>query len=235
MKVRDIMHRGVVTVRADAPLKEVARLLVEHAISGLPVVDEAGAVIGVVSETDLVIKERGRPERPPRLIERLFGPRAADRAELAKGEATAAGDAMSSPAITIDAGRPVRDAAELMIERRINRLPVTDGGRLAGIVTRADIVRSFIRPDEEIRRSIVEDVIERAMWLDTRLLTVSVRQGVVRLEGTIDRRSSVAILEALVHGVGGVVAVETDLRWQVDDSRYVAPEPDLVSPPYGPR
>jgi CBS domain-containing protein len=235
MKVRDIMHRGVVTVRADAPLKEVARLLVEHAISGLPVVDEAGAVIGVVSETDLVIKERGRPERPPRLIERLFGPRAADRAELAKVEATAAGDAMSSPAITIDAGRPVRDAAELMIERRINRLPVTDGGRLVGIVTRADIVRSFIRPDEEIRRSIVEDVIERAMWLDARLLTVSVRQGVVRLEGTIDRRSSVAILEALVHGVGGVVAVETDLRWQVDDSRYVAPEPDLVSPPYGPR
>ena len=235
MKVRDIMHRGVVTVRADAPLKEVARLLVEHAISGLPVVDEAGAVIGVVSETDLVIKERGRPERPPRLIERLFGPRAADRAELAKVEATAAGDAMSSPAITIDAGQLVRDAAELMIERRINRLPVTDGGRLVGIVTRADIVRSFIRPDEEIRRSIVEDVIERAMWLDTRLLTVSVRQGVVRLEGTIDRRSSVAILEALVHGVGGVVAVETDLRWQVDDSRYVAPEPDLVSPPYGPR
>lgn len=235
MKVRDIMHRGVVTVRADAPLKEVARLLVEHGISGLPVVDETGAVVGVVSETDLVIKERGPHERPPRLIERLFGPPAVDRAELAKIEATAAGDAMSSPAITIEALRPVRDAAELMIERGINRLPVTEDGRLAGIVTRADIVRSFVRPDEEIRRAVVEDVIGRAMWLDARLLTVSVRQGVVRLEGTIDRKSSVAILEALVHGVGGVVAVETDLRWQLDDTRYVAPEPDLVSPPYGPR
>jgi CBS domain-containing protein len=228
MKVRDVMHRDVITVAPQTPLKEVARTLVEHGISGVPVVDEHGTVLGVVSETDLLVKERGEPARRPRLLARLFGPEPADAA--AKAEAVTAAEAMTAPAITITADRPLREAAALMVERQINRLPVVEDGRLVGIVTRADLVRAFVRSDEELRRFIVEEVIQRAMWLDPRTIQVTVEEGIVRLTGTVDRRSSVPILENLVRAVEGVVAVEAHLGWIEDDTGIEPPPPDYVSP-----
>lgn len=229
MKVQDIMRRDVITVGPETPLKEVARLLVEHRISGLPVVDPEGRVLGVVSEGDLVAKERGAEIERPRLLGALLGGNRA-KALLGKVEARTAGDAMTAPPITIEPGAPVRAAAALMVERQVNRLPVVEDGRLVGIITRADIVRTFVRSDAKLEREIVDGVILRAMWLDPRLLQVTVRDGVVQIRGRVDRRSDARILEELTRRVEGVVDVELDVDWTVDDERRSPPPGDIDLP-----
>jgi CBS domain-containing protein len=233
MKVDTIMRRDVVTVRPETALRDVARILTDHAISGLPVVDADGAVLGVVSEADFVIRERGladgRRRGPFHLLTET-----PDRAALAKVAATTAGEAMTSPAVTIGPTTSIRGAARLMAERRINRLPVVLDGRLIGIVTRADVVRAYARSDEELRESILHDVIRGAMWLDAEALTVAVVDGVVTVTGTIEKRSDVPILERLIREVPGVMGCEVSLVWTLDDTGIEPEARDLVNPPFGP-
>ena len=149
MKVEQLMTHDPLTVRLDTSLKDVAAILSSQGISGLPVLDGDSRVLGVVSEADILRKEQG-----------LGGPRGGVLGWLDRGapdpklEARTAGEAMTSPALTIGPGRPAAEAAKLMVERGINRLPVISRGRLVGIVTRADLVRAFHRPDEEIEREI---------------------------------------------------------------------------------
>lgn len=233
MRVGDVMHGPVVTVRPDASLREVAGLLVEHRISGLPVVDEAGVVLGVVSEADFVVKEGGTEPRHG-WLERLFGETEAEQAELAKVRAATAREAMTAPAITVEVDTPVRDAARIMTERQVNRLPVTDGGRLVGIVTRADLVRCFVRTDDQLRASIVEEVLHREMWLDERDVTIEVDGGVVTVRGAVEKRSDAAILARLIRDVPGVIDIRDEVRWQLDDAEIRALGRDLVNPPQGP-
>jgi CBS domain-containing protein len=138
--VEQLMTAPVVTVPANRSLKEVALLLVEHRISGVPVVED-GTVLGVVSEGDIVAKERGATTpAPDGLLAWLFGN---DEEITAKLAARTAADAMSSPTVTIETWRSAATAAALMTDRGVNRLPVVDRGRLVGIVTRADLVRAF--------------------------------------------------------------------------------------------
>ena len=232
MKVEAIMRRTVVTVRPEAPLRDVARVLVEHGISGVPVVDAGGAVLGVVSEADFVLREQGVPDRHGRFF-RLFADEA-DRTALIKVEAATAGEAMTSPALTIEPSTRLRDAARLMTERQVNRLPVVHEGRLVGIVTRADIVRAYVRTDEELRDAIVDEVLRRAMWLDEGSVAATVENGVARISGTVEKRSDVRILERLVREIPGVMDVEVSVAWRLDDSRIEPEAPDLVNPPFGP-
>lgn len=232
MKVEAIMRRTVVTVRPEAPLRDVARVLVEHGISGVPVVDAGGAVVGVVSEADFVLREQGMPARRGTLF-RLFA-EDADRATLLKVEAATAGEAMTSPAITIEPATRLREAARLMTERQVNRLPVVQDGRLVGILTRADIVRAYVRSDEELHDAIVDEVVRRAMWLDERSVVVTVENGVAQIGGTLEKRSDAAILERLVREVPGIMDVVLTVDWRLDD-RGIEPEArDLVNPPFGP-
>ena len=166
MTVRDVMSHKVVSVGTRAPLPDVARLLVEHRISGLPVVDDDGAVVGVVSEADFLVKEQG-PEAVHRgPFARFLAGSRASRRRLAKLAATTAGEAMTSPAVTIEPYRSISEAATRMASRGINRLPVVDGETLVGIVTRADLVRAYTRTDEELERTIREEVLLRSLWLD---------------------------------------------------------------------
>ena len=148
--VRDVMTRSVVSVPLVAPLKEVARALVEHRISGVPVVDVDGTVLGVVSEADFLVKEQGPDEIHYRRLARLIGTPRTSRTQLEKLEAITAHEAMTSPAVTIGSGRPIREAAALMTSRRVNRLPVVDDGELVGIVSRGDLVRAYVRTDDEL-------------------------------------------------------------------------------------
>ncbi len=236
MDVGSIMRRPVVTVRPETSLREVARLLVEHGISGVPVVDASGAVLGVVSEGDFVIREGGAPRERPRLLDRLFGGETGPTPEeLAKVHATTAGEAMTAPAITADPRTHLADAARTMVERAVNRLPIVEDGRLVGIVSRADLVRAFVQSDDELRTTIVEDVVRRAMWLDDRKLGIDVADGRVTITGTLERRSDAGILERLIEQVPGVIAVTVETDWRFDDSDVRAPAVDMVSPPYGPR
>jgi CBS domain-containing protein len=233
MKVGSIMRRDVVTVRPETPLREVARILTEHSISGLPVVDAEGAVIGVISEADFVTREGGRPTGRRRgLLHLLAEP--ADRAALAKVEATTAGEAMTSPAITVDPGLSIRDAARMMAERQINRLPIEQDGRLVGILTRADVVRAFARSDDELQAAIDADVLRGAMWLDEGAVTVRVVDGFATLTGTVEKRSDVPILERLVREVPGVMGCDVSVDWRMDDTGIQPEARDLVNPPFGP-
>ncbi len=228
--VRDIMTRSVLSVRREAPLQKVARLLIKHRISGLPVVDESGHVLGVISEGDLLVKEQRAGSIPHRPLARLFGESAETRQLLDKSEARTAGDAMTTPAITIEADEAVAAAATLMIKRKVNRLPVTEGDRMVGIVTRADIVRTFARSDEELAETIRSDVLLRALWIDPDEFQVTVANGVASIAGRVERRSTAAMVERMVSMVPGVVGVAADIAWSVDDRDIEAPGRDYISP-----
>ena len=231
LKVRDVMTTTVVTVTPETPLKDVAHLMIDHAVSGIPVVDRVGAVIGVVSEADLLVKERGAEGIHRRPLAGLFGDSKATRAQRDKVNAGLASQAMTSPAITVAPDRPLRDAADLMIERKVNRLPVVGpDGELLGIVTRADVVRAFTRTDPELERIVREEILRRALWIEPYELDVHVTDGVVNIVGTVDRRSTAEVLESLISQVDGVVGVDADLDWRVDDSRLEAERPEMVYP-----
>lgn len=218
LTVRDVMTAGVLAVGVETPLADVARLLVEHRISGVPVTDPEGAVLGVVSEADFLVKGQGAAAIRRRPLSRFFGESSASRALQAKIAATTAGEAMTSPAITISAAASVAEAAGMMTARSVNRLPVVDGGRLVGIVTRADLVRAYTRSDSDLARAIREDTLLRALWLDPASFTVSVSSGVVSITGSVERRSTAGIVEHVIAMVPGVVAVHADIRWTVDDT-----------------
>jgi CBS-domain-containing membrane protein len=209
MKIKDVMTKDVVTVEPRTPLKEVARIIVERRVSGLPVVDDDATVLGVVSEGDILAKERGRASARS-LLDHLL--ELNDR-EAAKHDARDAADAMTSPAVTIRPSRAVSEAAALMLDRSVNRLPVVDEhGRLVGIVTRADLVRAFARGDAEIVREIREDVILRTLW-STNRFQIDVDAGEVTIEGVMADAESADVLTRLVERVPGVVGVRSRITW----------------------
>ena len=210
MKVKDVMTQRVVTVEPWTPLKEVARLMVERRVSGLPVVDEDGSVIGVVSEGDILVRERGQVvERS--LFDHLLE---VDGDQGVKHDAQDAANAMTSPAVTIRPDRAVSEAAALMLDRCVNRLPVVDRhGVLLGIVTRADLVRAFVREDDAIEREIREDVTLRTLWNVPERLTVGVDSGEVTIEGEVADADSAELLVRFVERVPGVVGIRSRVTW----------------------
>lgn len=225
MKVEDVMTRNVITVTPRAPLKLVAETLAQHRISGAPVVDD-GPVLGVVSEADILEKEAVGTE--PGTLERLLR----RKRPSAKKEARVAAEAMTSPAVTVPPEREVAQAARLMVERRINRLPVVDEeDGLVGIVTRADLVRAFIRPDDEIARELREEVAIGMLWMNTDRLEVSVESGEVTLAGKVDARADAELLERFAARVPGVVSVRSELRWDVDEPKLARSDPHVPQPP----
>jgi CBS domain-containing protein len=213
LTVGDVMTRDVCVVRRSTPLKEVARRLAEHRISAMPVLDEEDRLLGVVSEADLV--RRGRGARTSR--HRWFG-RARPGGDSAK-------DLMTTPAITISPETDVSRAARLMESRGVKRLVVVDPEeRLVGIVSRADLVRVFLRDDDEIRAEIVSDVLVRKLWADPELVDVRVSDGIVTLSGRLQQRSQIPVAVRLVGAVDGVVDVVNRLGHTVDDvTRHVRP------------
>ena len=225
MKIADAMSTDVVSVSPEAPLKDAAALLVRRRISGLPVV-EAGAVLGVLSEADIVARSTGGRRDSPGLLGALFGDR--DEGSIAAAQVR---DAMSSPAITIAPERQVADAARVMVERGVNRLPVVEDSALVGIITRADLVRAFVRPDSNIEREIRDDVAETALWIDSGRLDVTVDDGVVKLTGEVERRADAQLLERFTAAVPGVVSVRSELRWKFDEPKLPASDPRVPQPP----
>lgn len=230
LTVGDVMAHPVFTVHPDMPLKDVARMLIDNAVSGVPVVDEKGAVLGVVSEADFLIKEQGPAEVHHRRLARLMGESHETRLQLDKLGARNAGEAMTSPAVTIGSARPIREAAAIMTSRGVNRLPVVDLGVLVGIVTRADLVRAYLRSDQELVEVIRHDVLLRILWLDPAAFEVSVVNGEATIAGRVERRSTAEIIEETVRMVPGIVAVHADLPWLLDDRDLKPAERDAVFP-----
>ena len=214
MKVHDVMTSPVHTVGPDATLKEVAVLLGDHGISGLPVVDDDGALVGIVSKADILMKESAVTGERGGLIGLLRG--GADPLLLHKVEARTAGEAMTSPVLSIEPGRSIAAAAALMLDSRINRLPVVKQGQLLGIVSRSDLVRAFTRSDADIEREIREEVLKDMFWLLPTAIAVDVKAGEVTLRGELETRTDAEMIPRFVRKVVGVVAVESSLIWQVD-------------------
>lgn len=209
MKIRDVMSTSVITTTPDAPLKEAALHLAREGISGIPVVDEDGAVIGVLSEADVIVKE-GNGHASHGFLAWFLDP--GDPWLDDRMAAKTVGDAMSAPAIVVAPDRPVAEAATLMIEEGVNRLPVVEDGVLVGIVTRADLVRAFVRSDDEVQHEIEEDVIRRILWLDRDTLRVTVKDGLVTLVGTVPTKSDLELVPSLTRRVPGVIDVESKLK-----------------------
>ena len=210
MKVQDVMTIEVATSDPDTSLKEAARELVRLRISGMPVVTGDGHVLGVVSEADILAKESDERNGGGGFLQWLIDP--GDPWFTARFEAVTVGDAMSRPARTITADRPLSEAATIMLDEGINRLPVVDADdRLIGLVSRGDLVRAFARSDEEIRSEIEEDVIRRALWLDPATVDVTVTNGIVTLAGEVASTVDAELEPTFVRKVPGVVEVTSTL------------------------
>jgi len=216
MRVDDVMTTDVATVTPGASLKDVARILVERDISGVPVMDADGDVLGVVSEADLLAKERAEPPTRGGPLAWLVDP--IEVIERRKLGARLAGEVMTSPAVTIAPYRNLATAAGIMLDNRVNRLPVVSDGKLVGIVTRADLVRAFARSDAEVLEEIRQDVLGRQMLLDDYAVGVEIDAGDVVLSGEMGRRSQVELMPRLVARVAGVVGIENKLTWREDDT-----------------
>lgn len=224
--ITDVMNRDVVTAGPDLPFRDLAALLAEHRISGVPVVDSDGKVLGMVSERDLVARQAARPDRSgeqsgERPLRRLLRPLLrGGRAHRSGGRAATAAGLMTRPAVTIGPRRSIAEAARVMDRSRCNRLPVIDAeGRLMGIVTRGDLLGVFLRSDHDIRKEVVEEVLVRTLWLEPNAIDVSVHGGVVALSGTLQRRSDVPLTVRFVSRIDGVVDVLDHLGYEEDDSR----------------
>lgn len=218
VKVKDLMTHEVVTATPAMSLKQVATVLVDHAISGLPVCDPEGHVVGVVSETDILYKEQGTPRRGEHgPLSWLVDGTSYD--EAAKAAAKTASEAMTAPPVVIGPQRTISDAAKLMIARGVNRLPVVEGDRLVGILTRGDLVRAFKRTDTEIAQELREDLIERTLWLPSTGIEIKVVGGEVTFAGEVETRSDAQLIERLATRVPGVVSVSSSLTWRYDDIR----------------
>jgi CBS domain-containing protein len=215
MRVSDVMTTELLTVRSSTSLKAAAEILAAQKISGLPVVDPENHVVGVLSEGDILFKESGEAERKS-LFERWLELPLPD--VVTKVEARTVGEAMSAPAITIGPRRPLAEAAQTMIDNGVKRLPVVDeDAKLIGIVTRADLVRAFVRSDQEIASEIREDVIRRTLWIAPETVEVTVENGEVRLTGEVETKADAELIPAFVQRVPGVVSVLSKLRWHEEN------------------
>jgi CBS domain-containing protein len=216
MRVRDIMTTDPIRVGPDTLLKEAARLMVRHQVSGLPVVDESGNLVGMVTEGDFLRQEADR-ERPygASLLDALFGEGVV---EIASAETV--GEVMSRDLVTITPDAGIGEAARIMTHHSIKRLPVLDtDGALIGIISRADVVNAFTKPDDVIEDEVREDIVRRLLFLDPDTIDVNVSDGIVTLRGELENRTEAQLLEELTRRIAGVVRVVSEVTYQVDDRK----------------
>lgn len=212
MKVKELMTSDVVSVTEETPLKEAARLMTGRGISGLPVVDDEGRVIGMLSEADFV--ERSSAGERAGLVGMLF-----DRSSR-RLKADSVGGAMSRNVIAIAPDATHRQAARVMERKNVKRLPVIDDdGHLLGIVSRSDVLSVFARPDEAIEHDIRYRIIGQVLALDESELSVVVKDGHVDLAGSVPTKTEARLLEELSAGVDGVMSVDSGLHYLVDDTK----------------
>jgi CBS domain-containing protein len=225
MKVSQLMTPEVITVGRDASLKEAARRMIEAGVSGLVVTDAEGSLRGVITEADFVKTEsQRRSGNRARLLRWL------SREEPAMPDTERlVGDVMTSDLITLDVGADHAEAARLMRKAGVKRIPIVDAnGRLAGILSRSDILRAFARPDRDIVSEIEEHVMRDVLWIDPRRVSIQCIEGNLVLNGRLETRSDATLLQALACRVDGVVSMASQLAWDIDNTKL-----EMVPPPPG--
>jgi CBS domain-containing protein len=199
--VREVMTTSVVFVRKDASFKDMAAMLRSRRVSAFPVLDDTDRVIGVVSAGDLLVKVAVQAEGTS-LLAALRHVREDDKAA-----GITAADLMTAPAITVGPDASVAQAARLMYDHKVKRLPVVNAaGHLLGIISRVDVLAVFSRSDADVRNEITQAVLP-GIAAAVRHLRVEVRDGIVTISGTPQGEpASRAIVDAVRH-VQGVVGV----------------------------
>jgi CBS domain-containing protein len=222
MNAADVMVSNVITVRSDTSLSEIADILLKNRISGVPVVDDAGRVIGIVSEGDLIHRvEVGTEHRRSWWLELLCGKRVLAQ-EFVKAHARTAADLMTHPVVTVSPDTPLSDLACLLDKHRIKRVPVTDGGKLVGIVSRANLVQALFRPrqdaqgqttaNSELRDKILAQLRLEPWWPSD--VNVVVNDGTVELYGFVESQVEKDAVRVAIEEIPGVRAVANNLSVQ---------------------
>jgi CBS domain-containing protein len=217
MLARDVMTPKVATVGPEDMIVDILEVLFQHDISAVPVVED-GRVLGIVSEGDLLRRrELGTQARANHWRALFAGPDALAR-EYAKRKGIRASDIMSTPAISVGLDTPLREIAQVMEERHIKRVLVLDNGKLAGVVTRADLVRALSwqrtrppRQDDAAIRNTMRQRLRSQPWTDLGRIEITVEHGVVRLFGDVQSAARVDALRAMAESISGVTRVNCQL------------------------
>lgn len=219
-RVEAVMAPRPITVAPDTPFKEIVTALLDNMITGMPVVDGVGRVVGVVSDADLALKAEHDGAGSSRLFER-----SRCRRERRRSRGTTAAQLMSTPAITLAPRDTVEDAADALRRHRIRRLPVVDpvSRRLVGIVSRSDLLRMYLRSDEQIRVEILTEILPRTLSVNPGRFIVKVNEGVVTVQGEVERRPLIPAAVNALRRVEGVVAVEQHLTYKENEWVPVVP------------
>jgi len=219
MKVSDIMVKDVISTGPEALVKDVASLMLERRISGLPVVDGGGRVLGIVSEADLIRRPEIGTDRAKAGWLHLFLSDEARARDFVKHHGRKVREVMTQPAICVAANTPLAEVVEIMERHRVKRVPVVEHGKLAGLVTRADLLRAFVaRPaeapaaqsDEQLRARIIA-MLRHEDWATSAYVHVQVEGGVAQLWGTVESDEQREALIVAVRGVPGVKQVRPHL------------------------
>ena len=243
MNASDVMTRNVASIGRDAPIGDAIRLMLNHRISGLPVVDGSGKVVGMLTEGDLLRRAETQTERQrPRWLELLLGPgRLAD--EYVRTHGRKVGEIMTEDLVSVAEDTPLAEIVQLMERRRIKRLPVLRGDALVGIVTRADLMRALgqlvdkepisASDDDEIQKCVLAEL-ARTAWAPRAGITVVVTDGIVELDGAITNEKAREAVRVAAENVPGVKSVRDRLVWVEPVSGTVIGAPDDEQAPRTP-
>ena len=205
-RVNDVMTRAVVAVGRKAPFKDIVERMEQWEVSALPVLEGDGRVIGLVSEADLLPKEEFRDSDPDRRTQLRRLP------DLAKAGAVTADEVMSAPAVTVHADATLAEAARIMAMRHVKRLPVVNAeGVLEGVVSRSDLLKVFLRPDDDLADEIRRDVVDVLFPAPVEPVHITVSDGVATLTGRVTDAARIPLAVGMVRAVEGVVGVDCHL------------------------
>ncbi len=220
MKVQDIMTKDVVSVRPQTPVREIAILLAEKRISGVPVLTDDGAMVGIVTESDLLHRAELGTEKKRKWWLRVLSDSNQLARDFTQSHGQYARDVMARYVVTTRADADLAEVAEVMDSHRIKRLPVISDGKLVGVVTRGDLVKALARADvkrssRKLDNSAVHSALHKRMqhqpWLNASLLSVSVQDGKVELAGFVESSEQAKALRVLAEETEGVTSVEDRL------------------------
>ncbi len=218
MRAREIMTADPVTVPPETPLEAVAALMAERGISGLPVIDDAGVLVGVVTDGDLMRRLSAKEDKPASFFAALLGGHPDQAMAYARAHGRRVRDVMSTDLATVDEETTVEEVAQILERKRIRRVPVLRGKQLVGVVSRADLLRAVMAPvssdtdgeasDPRIRRDLFSRMAAEP-WVSTRFVFPAVKDGVVTFHGFLGAKEATA-LRVLAEGVTGVKQVVFD-------------------------
>jgi len=223
MRVRDLMTTDILTVGPEASLKEAARRMLEGEISGLPVINDDGDLVGIITEADFMATEADRRVTRRAGLLRLF----VRDAEIPSHERLV-GDVMTADVKVIGPESDHAEAARLMEKEGIKRIPVVADGQLIGLIARADMLKAYVRSDQEIIDEIQGHVMKDILWIDSRRVEIECVDGNVIVSGHLETKSDASLLIELTRRLDGVTSVSDHLTWEVDNTKL-----EMVSPPSG--